>query len=144
MRFLSELLPLIEPYCSGWKAIATFVRYQTTCWLLTKLRWMCLLFIGHRLIFILNDRKKLKQFGHKIRKGRLVNVVTTSLNNTTGQMSELSWRNKAGVCYSSSRNYYQQCHGTVSWHGVLETVWLHCDEAQQVGCLRELEGCPLV
>ena len=31
-----------------------------------------------------------------------------------------------------------------SWHGVLETVWLHCDEAQQVGCLRELEGCPLV
>ena len=19
------------------------------------------------------------------------------------------------------------------WHGVLETVWLHCDEAQQVG-----------
>jgi len=22
------------------------------------------------------------------------------------------------------------------WHGVLETVWLHCDEAQQVGCLR--------
>jgi len=21
------------------------------------------------------------------------------------------------------------------WHGVLETVWLHCDEAQQVGCL---------
>ena len=23
------------------------------------------------------------------------------------------------------------------WHGVLETVWLHCDEAQQVGCLQE-------
>ena len=22
------------------------------------------------------------------------------------------------------------------WHGVLETVWLHCDEAQQAGCLR--------
>ena len=30
------------------------------------------------------------------------------------------------------------------WHGVLEAVWLHCDEAQQVGCLRGLEGCPLV
>jgi len=32
------------------------------------------------------------------------------------------------------------------WHGVLETVtvWLHRDEAQQVGCLRGLEGCPLV
>jgi len=29
------------------------------------------------------------------------------------------------------------------WHGVLETVWLHCDEAQQVECLRGLEGCPL-
>jgi len=28
--------------------------------------------------------------------------------------------------------------------GVLEIVWLHCDEAQQVGCLRGLEGCPLV
>jgi len=22
------------------------------------------------------------------------------------------------------------------WHDVLETVWLKCDEAQQVGCLR--------
>jgi len=30
------------------------------------------------------------------------------------------------------------------WHGVLQTVWLHCDEAQQVRCLRGLEGCPLV
>jgi len=30
------------------------------------------------------------------------------------------------------------------WHGVLEIVWLYCDEAQQVGWLRELEGCPLV
>jgi len=31
------------------------------------------------------------------------------------------------------------------WHGVLGTIcWLHCDKAQQVGCLRELEGCPLL
>jgi len=30
------------------------------------------------------------------------------------------------------------------WHGVLGTVWLHCDEAQQVGCLWGLEDCPLV
>jgi len=30
------------------------------------------------------------------------------------------------------------------WHGVLEIVWLHCGEALQVGCLRGLEGCPLV
>jgi len=31
-----------------------------------------------------------------------------------------------------------------SWHDVVATVWLHCDEAQQVGCLRGLEGCPLL
>ena len=30
------------------------------------------------------------------------------------------------------------------WHSVLETLWLQCDEAQQIGSLRELEGCPLV
>ena len=29
----------------------------------------------------------------------------------------------------------------VSW---LQIVWLLCDEAQQVGCLRGLEGCPLM
>jgi len=28
------------------------------------------------------------------------------------------------------------------WHGVLEVVWLKCDENQQVGCLQGLEGCP--
>jgi len=31
-----------------------------------------------------------------------------------------------------------------AWQVVLKTVWLPCDEAQQVGCLRELEGCPHV
>jgi len=30
------------------------------------------------------------------------------------------------------------------WHGVLDITWLHCGEAQQVGCLRGLESCPLV
>ena len=30
------------------------------------------------------------------------------------------------------------------WHGVLETVWFQCDEAQQVGWLRGLEDYPLV
>ena len=30
------------------------------------------------------------------------------------------------------------------WHGVLELVCLQLDEAQQVGCLRGLDGCPLV
>ena len=30
------------------------------------------------------------------------------------------------------------------WHGVLETVWLHGDEIQQVGCLRGLEDFSLV
>jgi len=32
----------------------------------------------------------------------------------------------------------------VPLHSVLETVRLLCDEAQQVGCLRGWEGCPLV
>ena len=27
---------------------------------------------------------------------------------------------------------------------MLETVWLHCDEPQQVGCLRGLKNCPMV
>jgi len=31
-----------------------------------------------------------------------------------------------------------------AWYGVLEIMWLLCDEAQQVGYLRGLEGCPLV
>ena len=26
------------------------------------------------------------------------------------------------------------------WHGLLETMWFHCDEAKQIGC----QGCPLV
>jgi len=30
------------------------------------------------------------------------------------------------------------------WDGVLETAWLLCDEAQQVGCLWGWEGCSLV
>ena len=30
------------------------------------------------------------------------------------------------------------------WHGVLETVWLLCGEAQQVACLQGLEDCLLV
>jgi len=29
------------------------------------------------------------------------------------------------------------------WHDVQERAWLLCDEVQQVGCLRGLEGCPL-
>ena len=30
------------------------------------------------------------------------------------------------------------------WLSVIEILWLYCDEAQQVGCLQRLEGCPLV
>jgi len=30
------------------------------------------------------------------------------------------------------------------YYSFLETAWLNCNEAQQVGCLRGLEGCPLV
>ena len=29
-------------------------------------------------------------------------------------------------------------------HSALKTLRFHCDEAQQVGCLRGLEGCPLM
>jgi len=37
-----------------------------------------------------------------------------------------------------------RCIGSMAWGMAplrLETVWLHCDEAQQVGCLRGLESC---
>ena len=37
---------------------------------------------------------------------------------------------------------WRSCPGPMA--GLLETVWLYCDEAQQVGCLWGLEGCPLV
>jgi len=32
----------------------------------------------------------LSQFGHNLRKGKLVNTVTTCYNTITGQMTELS------------------------------------------------------
>ena len=31
-----------------------------------------------------------------------------------------------------------------AWHGVLETLWLLCDEAQQFECLPRKENCLLV
>ena len=37
-----------------------------------------------------------------------------------------------------------ECWCPSSWHGVLETVWLHCGEAQQVECLLIVQGCLLV
>jgi len=37
----------------------------------------------------LNDRKILSQFSHHLRKGRLVNTVTMSLNTITGQMTDM-------------------------------------------------------
>jgi len=37
---------------------------------------------------------KLSHFGHNDRKYRLVNTVTASFNNITGQMTETSQRNK--------------------------------------------------
>jgi len=56
---------------------------------------------------------------------------------------ELLWANTNGCL--DLRRRASALDGGVSadapWHGGLEIVWLHCDEAQQVGCLRGLEGC---
>ena len=38
---------------------------------------------------------------------------------------------------------WSRCPGSMA-RCAIETVWLHCYKAQQVGCLRGLEGCPLV
>jgi len=37
---------------------------------------------------------------------------------------------------------WSRCPGSMARRA--RAVWLHCDEAQQVGYLRELEGCLLV
>ena len=46
--------------------------------------------------------------------------------------------------HSTDRQALSGADVQAPWHGVLETMWLHCHEAQQVGCLQRLEGCPLV
>jgi len=40
----------------------------------------------------LSDRKKLSQFGHNVRKCRLVSTITASFNTSMGQMTETSSR----------------------------------------------------
>jgi len=42
-------------------------------------------FIGRRLNCFWNDRKKLSQFGHNVRKCKLLNTVTASINTIMGQ-----------------------------------------------------------
>ena len=39
-----------------------------------------------QIYFIFNDRTKLSEFGHDVRKDRLANIVTASFNIVTGQM----------------------------------------------------------
>jgi len=41
--------------------------------------------------------KKLTQFGHNVRKSKLVNTVSASFNTTMGQMTEISQRKKTGL-----------------------------------------------
>jgi len=48
------------------------------------------------------------------------------------------------VCTLWTGDRWVEQMSRLQWHGVLETVWFHFDEAQQVGCLRGLEGCPLM
>ena len=171
ISLLSELMTLIEPYCSVWKAIATFVRQQGR----NKFRWLpgqeaslathvrnwgrseanvlywrkCLRLcrdfgaaavirrppqwfdvpkvIRHpgncaalvSLVTSLHVSKQLagfwqkcigpknmSQFGHNLRKGRLVNDATTSFNTT---VLPDKWprclRKKTGGYSNSSRNY---------------------------------------
>jgi len=54
------------------------------------------------------------------------------------------WVEQVSKMHSTDRWALSWTGVQAPWHGVLETVWPHCDEAQQVGCLRGLEGCPLV
>jgi len=54
-------------------------------------------FFTQRPNFLKNDRKKLSQFGHNVRKGRLVNTVTASFNTIMGQMTEMFQRNKIAL-----------------------------------------------
>jgi len=45
--------------------------------------------------YLLKRPKKLSQFGHNVRKGRPVNIVSLSFDNITGQMIEMHQRKKA-------------------------------------------------
>jgi len=47
--------------------------------------------------FFSNDRHKLSQFGHNVRKYRLVDTVTASFNTISGQMTEMPQRKKTSL-----------------------------------------------
>ena len=56
-----------------------------------KLRTFCdksAVFLCHGTNFFSNDRKKISQFGHNVRKHRQVNTVMASFNILAGQMTE--------------------------------------------------------
>jgi len=51
-------------------------------------------------VFFKTERKKLSQFGHNVRKYRLVNNVRRNFNSCVGQMTEMSQREKTPACGS--------------------------------------------
>jgi len=51
-------------------------------------------FFGHRPNFFRNDRNKLSQFSHNVRKGRLANTLSASFDTITGQITEVFQRKK--------------------------------------------------
>ena len=55
----------------------------------------------------LNDRNKLSQFGHNVRRGRLASTVTASFNPVTGQMTEMSWRQNPGMKKKQTEDAHQ-------------------------------------
>jgi len=54
-------------------------------------------FFGYRSNLFRNDRKKLGQFGHNVRKHRLANTVAASFNTITGKTTEM-YRGKTVIC----------------------------------------------
>jgi len=58
------------------------------------------------------------------------------------QMSVSIW--DAVYFHSMDKWALSEADVQAAWHGVLEAVWFLFDEAQQVGCLRGSEDCPLV
>jgi len=82
-------------------------------------------YINFSVIDIINQ-KKLSQFDHNVWKGRLVNAVMESFNNTIGQMTEMSQR-KNSVCDCI---FFAFFHDNVSVFFMLSflhwsSFWLH-------------------
>ena len=67
-------------------------------------------FFGYRQQFFWNNRKKLSQFGHVVRKGSLVTTVTAGFNTTKGQMTKMSQQKKNRIKQTQLKmNHYREC-----------------------------------